>query len=115
MPFDDLLFYLKEKNGINNKLKLTFLYFKGYNSYKNDSNYKCSFCKDFYVKKLNIVRLFCNPEIDPEHTCQFWICKDCYRHKFNYGTEEICPNCGKFKINLAKLKSYSKWKLLNKK
>ena len=115
LPFDDLLFYLKEKNGINNKLKFTFLYFKGYNSYKNDSNYKCSFCKDFYAKKLNIVRLFCNPEIDPEHTCQFWICKDCYRHKFNYGTEEICPNCGKFKINFAKLKSYSKWKLLNKK
>ena len=110
-PFDDLLFYLKEENNIKNDLKFTYLYFKGYNSYKNDSNYKCSFCQDFYRKKLNIVRLFCiderDPNINPEHTCQFWICKDCYFNK--YKMDEECPNCHKFIVNFAILKSYKKW------
>lgn len=109
-PFDDLLDFLKEKNKINNKLKLTYLYFKGYNSYKNDSNYKCSFCKDFYIKKSNIIRLFCNHKIDPDHTCQFWICRDCYFSSLKYGTEEVCPNCKRFRVNFSILKSYYKWK-----
>ena len=98
-PFDGLILYLKEQNKIKEELKLTYLYFKGCNSYKNDSNYKCSFCKDFYAKKSNIVRLFCNKEIDPEHTCQFWICGNCYYNKLRYKDIEKCPNCGKFKVN----------------
>jgi hypothetical protein len=111
-PFDDLLFYLQKRNKINPALELTYLYFKGCNSYKNDSNYKCSFCVDFYAKKSNIVRLFCNKEIDPEHTCQFWICRNCFYQKFHYGTDEICPNCKKFKVNFSKLKSYYNWKMM---
>ena len=113
-PFDDLLFYLRIENKIKNDLKFTDLYFKGYNSYKNDSNYKCSFCKDFYAKKLNIVRLFCinerDPNINPEHTCQFWICKECYFKKYQNRNDEECPNCHKFMINFTILKSYKKWK-----
>ena len=115
-PFDDLLFYLREQNEIKEKLKLTDLYFKGCNSYKNDSNYKCSFCQDFYAKKSNIVRLFCNEEIDPEHTCQFWICRNCYNSIIEYRNEygcdnEPCPNCRKFLVNFSRLKSLSKWKM----
>ena len=108
-PFDDLLNYLKKQNSMKNDLKFTDLYFKGSNSYKNNSNYKCSFCIDFYAKKSNIVRLFCNEAIDPEHTCQFWICKDCFFKKIRYRSIEICPNCKKFKINFSNLKSYYKW------
>ena len=114
-PFDDLLKFLKEKNKISNNLKFTYLYFKGYNSYKNDSNYKCSFCKDFYINKSNIIRLFCNHKIDPEHTCQFWICRDCYFRNLKYGTKEVCPNCNKFIVNFSILKSYYKWKNIWKK
>ena len=110
-PFDDLLLYLRKKNNIGEDLKITYLYFKGANSYKNDSNYKCSFCLDFYVKKANIVRLFCNKEIDPEHTCQFWICKYCFHNKLKYSNiYEICPNCKKFRISFRILKSYNKYK-----
>ena len=108
-PFDDLLKYLKKDYNIKESLRLTYLYFKGCNSYKNDSNYKCSFCTDFYTKKSNIVRLFCNKEIDPDHTCQFWICKYCYEKKLKYGTNEICPNCNKFKVDFKHLKSLYKW------
>ena len=108
-PFDDLLNYLKKQNSMKNDLKFTDLYFKGSNSYKNNSNYKCSFCIDFYAKKSNIVRLFYNEAIDPEHTCQFWICKDCFFKKIRYRSIEICPNCKKFKINFSNLKSYYKW------
>ena len=108
-PFDSLLNYLKEQNKINDDLKLTYLYFKGCNSYKNDSNYKCSFCQDFYAKQSNIVRLFCNKEIDPDHACQFWICKDCFYKKYKYSDVEICPNCKKFKVNFSNLKSYYNW------
>ena len=102
--------YLQKRNKINPALELTYLYFKGCNSYKNDSNYKCSFCKDFYAKKSNIVRLFCNKEIDPEHTCQFWICGNCYYNNLRYKDVEKCPNCGKFKVNFSNLKSFTKWK-----
>jgi hypothetical protein len=110
-PFDDLLLYLRKKNNIGEDLKITYLYFKGANSYKNDSNYKCSFCLDFYAKKANIVRLFCNKEIDPEHTCQFWICKYCFHNKLKYSNiYEICPNCKKFRISFRILKSYNKYK-----
>ena len=110
-PFDDVLLYLKEKNGIsNNYLEYTVLWFGKYNKYRNESGYKCSFCQDFYSKKLNIVKLFCNPNIDPDHTCIFWICRDCYNKKmndyyYNYYKDDICPNCGKFKINFSKLRS----------
>ena len=118
-PFDDLLFYLKEQNKIKEELKFTDLYFKGCNSYKNDSNYKCSFCQDFYAKKSNIVRLFCNEEIDPEHTCQFWICRNCYNNINKYRDKnrdiEPCPNCGKFFVNFSCLKSLTKWKMKQKK
>ena len=114
-PFDDLLIYLKEQNGIKNGLEFTYLFFKGCNSYKNDAGYKCSFCKDFFAKKSNIVRLFCNNDIEPEHTCEFWICRNCYYNKFqNNREEEVCPNCKKFKVNFSILKSYYKWKI-NKK
>ena len=109
-PFDDLLYYLRKQNKIKEGLKLTYLYFKGCNSYKNDSNYKCSFCKDFYVKKANIARLFCNKEIDPDHACQFWVCKNCCTKKYMYSDIEVCPNCKKFKVDFRKLKSYNKWK-----
>ena len=110
-PFDDLLSYLRRQNNISEELKFTYLYFKGANSYKNDSNYKCSFCTDFYAKKANIVRLFCNKEKDPEHTCQFWICRNCFYKKFKYcNSDEVCPNCKKFKINFRNLKSYNKYK-----
>ena len=109
-PFDDLLHYLQKDNNIKEDLKLTILYFRGCNSYKNNSNYKCSFCAEFFMKKSNIVRLFCNKEIDPDHTCQFWICKDCYEKKSKYSIIDECPNCKKFKINFKNLKSFYKWK-----
>ena len=109
-PFDDLLHYLKKDNNIKEDLKLTILYFRGCNSYKNNSNYKCSFCAEFFMKKSNIVRLFCNKEIDPDHTCQFWICKDCYEKKSKYNVNKNCPNCDKFIINFKNLKSFYKWK-----
>ena len=114
-PFDDLLIYLKEANAKNipNKIEFTGLYYGKFNKYRNESGYKCSFCREFYEKKLNIVKLFCNPDSDSDHTCQFWICRDCYYGKCRRRGNEICPNCGKFYINLSRLISirrYYRWK-----
>ena len=54
-PFDDLLHYLKKDYNIKEDLKLTILYFRGCNSYKNNSNYKCSFCDEFFNKYCKII------------------------------------------------------------
>ena len=113
-PFDDLLNYLKEKNKIPNKVDFTVLWFGKYNKYRNESGYKCSFCKEFYIKKLNIVKLFCNPNYDPDHSCQFWICRDCYKKENK--NEILCPNCKKFKISFKKIYRiyrYYQWKAQN--
>lgn len=115
-PFDKLLNYLKKKNEIESQIPFTRLWFGKYNKYRNESNYKCSFCKEFYEKKLNIVKLFCNPDFDPDHSCIFWICKDCYFNKKKNNMdnmEELCPNCGKFYINFTQLYRifrYYKWR-----
>ena len=112
-PFDDLLNYLKKCNKIPNKIVFTGLYYGKINKYRNESGYKCSFCKEFYEKKLNIIKLFCNPDFNPDHTCQFWICRDCYYYKLRGRGNEICPNCGKFYINLYKLSRiyrYYRWR-----
>ena len=115
-PFDKLLNYLKKKNGISDQIPFTPLWFGKYNKYRNESDYKCSFCKEFYAKKLNIVKLFCNPDFDPDHSCIFWICKDCYFNKKKNNKdneEELCPNCGKFYINFTQLYRifrYYKWR-----
>ena len=116
-PFDDLLKYLKEKNNIPNKVDFTGLWFGRYNKYRNESEYKCSFCKEFYIKKLNIVKLFCNPDYDPDHSCQFWICRDCYNNRKNEPKDILCPNCGKFKISFSKISRiyrYYRWKKKNR-
>ena len=112
-PFDDILLYLRNKNNISKKVDFTGLWFGKYNRYRNESGYKCSFCTDFYQKKLNIVKLFCNPDFDPDHTCQFWICRDCYKNKKKIKRNELCPNCGKFIINfsqLSRIYRYLRWK-----
>ena len=112
-PFDDLLGYLKETNSITNRKDFTGLWFGKFNRYRNESGYKCSFCKEFYQKKLNIVRLFCNSDIDPDHSCQFWICLDCYKKKCKNNYNELCPNCGNFFITFSKLRRifrYYRWK-----
>ena len=112
-PFDDILLYLRNKNNISKKVDFTGLWFGKYNRYRNESGYKCSFCTDFYQKKLNIVKLFCNPDFDPDHTCQFWICRDCYKNKKRIKRNELCPNCGKFIINfsqLSRIYRYLRWK-----
>ena len=102
-PFDDLLSYLKKKNKIEEKPQYTQLFYGKFNRYRNESGYKCSFCKDFYNRKSNIVKLFCSPDDDSDHTCQFWTCKQCYfENKKNKKIEE-CPNCGKFLINFSKV------------
>ena len=103
-PFDNLLNYLKKKNNIKDEIYLTELWYGKFNRYRNESNYKCSFCKDFYQKKLNIVKLFCNPDKDPEHSCIFWICRDCYNKKRENNFNELCPNCKKFEINFTHLR-----------
>ena len=113
-PFDDLLSYLKKKNKIDKELQFTQMYYGKYNKYNNQSGYKCSFCTDFYYKQSNIVKLFCNPDYDSDHTCQFWTCFDCYETKIK-GNDKIekFPNCGKFLVNFSKLFSiftYLKWK-----
>ena len=111
-PFDDLLDYLKTTNHIINRRDFTGLWYWKFNRYRNESGYKCSFCKEFYQKKLNIVRLLCNSDIDPDHSCQFWICLDCYEKRLK-NNNELCPNCGKFIISFSKLRSlfrYHKWK-----
>ena len=111
-PFDDLLDYLKTTNNIKNKKDFTGLWYGKYNKYRNESGYKCSFCKEFYQNKLNIVRLYCNHDIDPDHSCQFWICLFCYK-KRRKNSDEVCPNCGKFLISFSKLRSfyrYYRWK-----
>ena len=102
-PFDDILFYLRKKNKIGNKVDSTDLWFGKYNKYRNESGYKCSFCQDFFKNKLNVVKLFCNPDYDSDHTCQFWICRKCYFKKRNIN--EKCPNCEKFIINFKRLSS----------
>lgn len=112
-PFDDVLYYLRKKNKINDKIEFTDLWFGKYNKYRNDAGYNCSFCREFYQKKLNIVKLFCNPDFDQDHTCQFWICRDCYFYKSKKKYNEICPNCGKFYVNFSRLGNifrYLKWK-----
>ena len=113
-PFDDLLSYLKKKNKIDKELQFTQMYYGKYNKYRNQSGYKCSFCNDFYNKQSNIVKLFCNPDYDSDHTCQFWTCGDCYKTKIK-GNDKIekCPNCGKFLVNFSKLIrifTYLRWK-----
>ena len=115
-PFDDVLYYLKKENGIKTQIYTSLLWFGKFNKYRNESGYKCSFCTDFYRKKLNIVKLFCNGDFDSDHTCQFWICRDCYWEKSKKRTDEICPNCGKFFINFSKLYRmfrYLRWKKNN--
>ena len=110
-PFDDVLSYLKKKNKIDKKLQFTQLYFGKFNKYRNESGFKCSFCKDFYNKQSNIVKLFCNPDYD--HTCQFWTCENCYYKNKGNKKNEKCPNCGKFMINFSKLLrifTYLRWK-----
>ena len=112
-PFDDILFYLKKKNKINEKLQYTQLFYGKFNRYRNESGYKCSFCKDFYNRKSNIVKLFCNPDYDSDHTCQFWTCKKCYFKNKKNTKDEVCPNCGKFMINfsnLIRIFYYLRWK-----
>ena len=112
-PFDDVLYYLKKENGIKTQIYTSLLWFGKFNKYRNESGYKCSFCTDFYRKKLNIVKLFCNGDFDPDHTCQFWICRDCYWEKSKRNLNEKCPNCGKFFINFSRLSQifrYYKWK-----
>ena len=112
-PFDDILLYLRNKNNISKKVDFTGLWFGKYNRYRNESGYKCSFCTDFYQKKLNIVKLFCNPDFDSDHRCQFWICRDCYQNKKRIKRNELCPNCQKFIINfwqLNRIYRYLKWK-----
>ena len=102
-PFDELIQYFKENNSIKNKIFYTQLFYGKYNKYRNESNYKCSFCKEFYQKKLNIVKLFCIPKFYPDHSCLFWICRDCYYKKREKKSHELCPNCGKFYINFTKI------------
>ena len=103
-PFDKLLSYLKKKNKIDKELPFTQLYFGKYNKYRNESGYKCSFCTDFYNKQCNIVKLFCNPDYDSDHTCQFWTCLDCYMTKIKGKNKiEKCPNCEKFLVNFSQL------------
>ena len=112
-PFDDLLFYLKKKNKIKEDLLYTQLFYGKFNRYRNESGYKCSFCKDFYNRKSNIVKLFCNPDYDSDHTCQFWTCRQCYLNNKSKKKDELCPNCGKFLINFSKLIRiyvYLRWK-----
>jgi len=113
-PFDDVLLYLRKKNKTYKIMDYTELWFGKYNRYRNESNYKCSFCTDFFQKKLNIVKLFCNPDYDSDHTCQFWICRDCYINKKRSQIKNvICPNCKKFVVNFTKLNSiyrYYYWK-----
>ena len=113
-PFDKLLSYLKKKNKIDKEPQFTQLYFGKYNKYRNESGYKCSFCKDFYNKQSNIVKLFCNPDYDLDHTCQFWTCGDCYMMKIKGNNKiEKCPNCEKFLVNFSKLYrifTYLRWK-----
>ena len=115
-PFDDILYYLRKKNKIEEKIDFTGLWFGKFNRYRNESGYKCSFCRDFFSKKLNIVKLFCNPDFDSDHTCQFWICRDCFKAKRKENIHEICPNCGKFTITFSQLNSiyrYYRWKIDN--
>ena len=112
-PFDKLLIYLKKENNIRDNIFYTQLWYGKYNKYRNESNYKCSFCKEFYKKKLNIVKLFCNPDLDPDHSCLFWICRDCYYNKCKIKLNELCPNCKKFTINFTqtmRIFKYYKWK-----
>ena len=112
-PFDDILFYLKKKNKINEEPQYTQLFYGKFNRYRNESGYKCSFCKDFYNRKENIVKLFCNPDYDSDHTCIFWTCKKCYFENKKNKKDEVCPNCGKFLVNFSKLKrifAYLRWK-----
>ena len=109
-PFDKLLSYLKKKNKLKQELQYTQLFYGKFNRYRNESGYKCSFCKDFYNKQLNIVKLFCSPDYDFDHTCQFWTCKPCYeRFKSKDNKDKECPNCGKFLINFSKLKGIFKY------
>ena len=71
------------------------------------------FCKEFYQKKLNIAKLYFNHDIDPDHSCQFWICRDCIKIKRLSKINELCPNCGKFLITFSKINRifrYYKWK-----
>ena len=107
-PFDDLLLYLRKKYKIKYKPEYTQLWYGKYNSYRNNVGYKCSFCSDFYKKKLNIVKLYCIKDCD--HSCIFWICFYCYNKKIQLGKSEICPNCENFEINFSKLKSIYRFK-----
>ena len=102
-PFDELLNYLREQNNILYKPEYSQLWFGKYNSYRNESNYNCSFCTEFKAKKLNIVKLYCID--DKDHSCIFWICLSCFRKKKRIRNDELCPNCQKFKINFSTLKS----------
>ena len=103
-PFDDLLLYLRKENKINYEPEYTQLWFGKYNSYNNNSDYNCSFCyRGFFKKKLNIVRLYCIDDTD--HSCIFWICRDCYKSKSRISKQELCPNCEKFIVDFTRLKS----------
>ena len=102
-PFDDLLNYLREKNNIKYNPEYSQLWFGKYNSYRNVTNYKCSYCTDFSAKKLNIVKLYCID--DEDHSCIIWVCLNCYKKKRGERKDEICPNCKKFIINFSCLKS----------
>ena len=102
-PFNDLLIYLRRENKIVYKPEYSQLWFGKYNKYRNESNYKCSFCKDFYKNKLNIVKLYCVE--DEDHSCQFWICLVCFLRMSKKKFPVQCPNCGFFLINFSKLRS----------
>ena len=112
-PFDNLLDYLKKTNNFSNRKDFTGLWMGKYYKYRNECGYKCSFCKEFYQKKLNIAKLYFNHDIDPDHSCQFWICRDCIKIKRLSKINELCPNCGKFLITFSKINRifrYYKWK-----
>lgn len=124
-PFDEVLSYIKDqlKMEKNEEIHYTPLWFGKTNSYDNNSGYRCSFCKDFYQKRLNITKLYCNNrpefqknyEIDKDHLCNFYICKECYERKKRKG-EEICPNCKRYYVNFGRLKStYLLYKTLRNK
>ena len=101
--FDNFIKYLNKLNNIYNHRDFTPIYYKPKpNSIYNNCNYKCSFCKTFKKYSDNkLWKYIFHKKNDPDHSCYFFICDDCYENneKIINDVDIPCPNCKKFYVN----------------
>ena len=101
--FDNFIKYLNKLNNIYYHRDFTPIYYKPKpNSIYNNCNYKCSFCKTFKKYSDNkLWKYIFHNKNDPDHSCYFFICDDCYENneKIINDVDIPCPNCKKFKTN----------------